>query len=445
MGLGEHIQGLYRAWRHDRHSPDVPVLGGTPVLGQLAAFRSDAYAVLRRAAELGDIVRFNVLHQPVYFVGRPEALPPLFDSQDVWLRGEGLQPLLGRNVLTTNGEEWRRGRSLAQPTFHPRMVARLTDAFASAAREEVPTWDRFGDQPFDAAAEAVRLFARAASPTFGLRFEDDELADYPDALLRLQSWGFMALAGGSPRSAQVKADFALLDRILARALAAPPQTRGPPTYLERIRQDHSIPRDRLADHLRLVLIASTDNPPNTVAFALWQLARNPAWEEALRAELDAVLAGEAPDAASLEHLPLLGRVVDETLRICPSVYMLARTAQVDTDLGGHPVGAGTLALAGTWLAHRHPSAWTEPDRFDPDRFLPERSAGRHRFAYLPFGSGPRRCIGSLLARQQMCVALALILQRFTVSAALDGDLPLRGLFALRSTAGVPCRLEPRRS
>lgn len=264
----------------------------------------------------------------------------------------------------------------------------------------------------------------------------------PDALLRLQMWAFARLAGGNPETRAVRADMALLDGIIERSLDTPAPAGAPPSYLERLRQDRDVPRERLRDHLMLVLIASSDNPPNGLAFVLWALAGAPDWQEAARAEVDGVLGGAHPTPADLDRLPLLERIVDEGLRLFPPVWMLARNAVRDTELGGHPVPAGALALPAPWFVHRHPNHWQDPERFDPDRFLPARAAGRHRLAYLPFGAGPRRCIGTRLALQQMRLTLAMLLQRFTFARGGEA-LRLRGNFALRAIGGVPMRLQAR--
>ena len=433
---------MVRNWQSGTNSR-VPLLPGTPLLGSLPTFRKNAFAVLKEADALGDVVRINLFHTPIYFVKHPDALPPLFDTQDLWLRGEGLQPMLGRNVLTTNGTEWQSSRELAQPSFHPSMTDLASEDFVQRAMSYLEEWRKFtkSDEPTDLACEVVRLFAKCATPAFGLDLLPEHVEAFPDVVLRLQRWAFANLAGGKGRSRQVRKDMAMLDEIIANSLALPAPDDKPPSYLERIRQDHSIDRDRLRDHMMLVLIASADNPPNAWAYVIWTLADNLRWEEAVRAEIQEVLGDEPPTVEALEKLPLLARVVDEVLRLYPPVWMLARNSQRDAVLMEHSIPAGTLALAGTYFIHRHPEFWEQPEVFDPDRFLPERVATRHRLAYLPFGAGPRRCIGSRLALQQIRLLLVLFLQRFRATRASSDPLPLQGLFALRSLSGIPCRLE----
>lgn len=442
MNFAEHFVKLYRTWRQNDQPNHAPILPGTPVLGHLMTFRHDAFAVLRKADVLGDVVRFNLLHTPAYFVKHPDALGPMLDNQEIWLRGEGLQTMLGRNVLTTNGAEWKSNRELAQPSFHPKMTDSAAQDFVKKAASCIDEWHRYirDNEIIDLAHESVRLFAQCATPAFGLHLLPTEVDAFPKAVLRLQRWAFAALVGGKALSRQESKDIEMLNTIVSRSLAKPAPANQPPSYLERIRQDLSIDRDRLRDHMMLLLIASSDNPPNAFAFAIQALADNPAWEEAVRTEIREVLGNELPTIDSLVQLPLLSRVVDEVLRLYPPVWMLARYSQCETTLLEHTIPANTFALIGTYFLHRHPSFWHEPERFNPDRFLPESMEKQHRLAYLPFGAGPRRCIGSRLALQEICLLLVLFLQKFRAQPKISGQLPLYGIFALRSTQGVPCQL-----
>lgn len=426
----------------DRSVPVMPAIGRLGSASTLAAFRANALAALRGADALGDLVRVDLLYKSTIFVKHPDAVAPMFDTQDVWLRGEGLAPLLGRNVLTTNGAEWEANRRRAQPSFHPRMIERMADGFVAEAAPLVDAWARFaGGAPMDLGAESARLFAQVATRDFGLELRPDEARRFPEIIVRLQRWGFAALAGGNVRTPQVAEDTAFLDAIIARALAAPAPPDRPPSFLERIRQDHEVDRAALAGHLRLMLIAPADNPPNGFAFAVWALARHREVEEAVRREIRATVGDEAPTFEAVERMPLLDRALREALRVYPVVWLIARNARVDTELLGHRIPAGTVAWIPPYYLHRHPAAWEQPDAFRPDRFLPEAIERRHRHAYLPFGAGPRTCIGARLAMLQMRQMMVLFLQRFRAHLAHEGPLPLVGNFAMRSAIGLPVRLE----
>jgi cytochrome P450 len=442
--LSEHVDGFRRALgvrrALDRTLPRHPPPG--PI--NLWRFRQNALALMRAAAPAGDVVRVDLLYRPTLLLQHPDDVAAVFEQPELWLRGEGLVPLLGHNTLTTNGDAWLFNRAAIQPSFHGRMVTRSADRFARVAADAIEAWAPLAraPEPVDLAALAVRLFARHATAAFGFDVTDDEAERLPEVLLRLQRWAFRVVAGGAPRTPQAKADFAVLDGIVARALAATPAAGEPPTLAERLRQDHDVPRETLRDHLLLALIAPSDNPPNGFAFAVWLLARNPEHQDAVRAEVARVLGDEPPTAEALDALPLLERTLQEAMRLLPPVWFLARTAQADTTLRGFRVPAGTMAFPSAWFVHRHPSAWERPEVFAPDRFLPAAVAARSRHAYLPFGSGPRMCIGARFATLEMRALLAAFLRRFRALSAGPEPLPLEGTFALRSTVGVPVRLAP---
>lgn len=442
MKLTEHLDGLRASLAQGRSiDARLPRLPRSPVVN-LWTFRDNALDLMRAAAAVGDVVRVDILYKPTVFVQHPEAVREIFERPEVWRRGEGLVPLIGRNVLTTNGDAWRFNRQMIQPSFHPQMTDRASLGFAREAAGALDAWGPLAraNAPIDVARHAVRLFARWATRAMGFTLTDAEADRFPDALLRLQRWGFRVVAGGAAPSAQAVEDMALLDGIIARALTTPAPPNEPPSYLERLRQDHEVDRAGLRDHLMLALIASADNPPNVFAFTAWLLARNPTHQDAARAEVAAVLGRETPTPEALERLPLLERIVQESMRILPAVWFLARIAEADTELRGYRVPAGTMAFPSPYFVHRHPSIWDAPEVFRPDRFLPAEVERRPRHAYLPFGAGPRMCVGARLATQEIRTLLALFLQRFRALPAGDGPLPLEGFFALRARNGVPLRL-----
>lgn len=438
MDLREHIHALRSSLRQ-RGSFDasIPAVSGQPLLGSLVGFRERTFETLR-AAEQGDLVRLDLLYRRTCLTGHPDGVAALLDSPDDWEKSTGLAALLGKNVLTTIGDEWAANRQLAQPSFHQKMAARAAASFARDAEVELDGWGRLADGgAVDLALESTRLFALLAPRSFGLSLRPDEAHRFPEVVQRLQRWAFRAVAGGQPRTRQVEQDLAFLDGIIDRGLATPAPPGEPPSFLERIRQDHQVDREALRGHLRLMLIASADNPPNTFAYTVWLLGHHPAWEAALRAEVEA--AGRDVPLADLDALPLLDRIINESMRFYPPVWFLLRIARRDTALLGHRVPQGTMAFASIWRAHRHPAFWERPDVFDPDHFLPEAVERRHRYAFVPFGVGQRRCIGSRIALLEVKALLVAFLRRFR-AIPVSRDLTLEGNFVLRSRDGVLARL-----
>jgi cytochrome P450 len=146
------------------------------------------------------------------------------------------------------------------------------------------------------------------------------------------------------------------------------------------------------------------------------------------------------DAASLARTT---RVVKEALRLYPPVYGIGRRTGAAGTVGGHLLPAGSVVVVSPWVTHRHPRHWSDPDRFDPDRFAPEREAGRHRYAYLPFGAGPRACLGSHLAMLEAVIATAVAVRDYRLETP-RGPVALTTGITLRPAASVPCTLTRRR-
>ena len=184
-----------------------------------------------------------------------------------------------------------------------------------------------------------------------------------------------------------------------------------------------------------LLIVGAENPSNTVAWALALLARHPQWLAAAREEVRQ--AGTIGDGSDLGRLPLLQRIVHETLRLFPGGWALDRKAQRAHTLGGFAVRRGAVVLVSPFLMHRNPRYWKDPEQFDPDRFLPERRESVPRFAFFPFGGGPHQCLGPRYAYQIIPLMLARFLQRFDYEPTFR-ELPRpRPLFTLRPDGGVP--------
>jgi cytochrome P450 len=165
----------------------------------------------------------------------------------------------------------------------------------------------------------------------------------------------------------------------------------------------------------------------------------------LFAEVDATLSSGAPTVEQLQAMPLLEGVVKETLRLYPPAWLLARSVEGDDEVGGYRLRRGEHVFISPYLTHRHPEHWPEPDRFIPDRFSAGvRVPGGHRLAYLPFGSGPRICIGNAFAMLELKLVLAMIVQRFDFTSDEMGPPGLAPLIALRPRRAIRLRLQERR-
>ena len=194
--------------------------------------------------------------------------------------------------------------------------------------------------------------------------------------------------------------------LLARLLDARDPESGAAMSLRQVR-----------DEVVTIFFAGHETIAQTLTWAWYLLGQHPTVEEQLHAELDAVLCGRAPTAADLPRLRYTRMVLDETLRLYPAVWAIPRGAVADDVIGGYAIPAGSMVFPFTYAAHRHPQVWPEPERFDPGRFAPEVTAARPACSYLPFGAGPRACIGQTFALQEALIVLALVAQRYRLRLA----------------------------
>jgi cytochrome P450 len=202
-------------------------------------------------------------------------------------------------------------------------------------------------------------------------------------------------------------------------------------------------RQQLRDEVLTFLAAGHETTANALAFTLECLARYPAWQEALHEELTGQLGDRPVEFDDLQRLDLLRRVIDESMRLYPPAWSVERSAEEPDEIDGYAIARDDLAIVSMWAIHRHPDHWPDPQRFDPDRFTAQASAGRHRAAYLPFGLGPRMCIGKHFALFELQVILATLLRRVRVSPVSPAPPEVEALVTLRPRGGLPLTLSMR--
>jgi cytochrome P450 len=199
--------------------------------------------------------------------------------------------------------------------------------------------------------------------------------------------------------------------------------------------------EELHDELMTLFFAAYEDPANALCWALSLLTHHPEAENRLCAEIESVLHGCPPTYEDLSALVYTGAVVDETLRLYPPTWSILRDTISDDLVGDYAIQSGSSVLVNIYLTHRLPEYWDEPYSFNPDRFLPENSAGRPRYAYLPFGGGPRQCIGAALAVMQLKLTLAMLIQTYCYEWASAYPPPPNATHSLRPPRDVAVRLQ----
>lgn len=366
-----------------------------------------------------------------------------------------LEPAIGDSLFIAEGAQWRWQRLAAAPAFAARHVEALSPVMTAAAEASAGRIAAAA-QPFDAHAEMIAAtFDVISDVTFSGQagFEREAVHHAIDRyiastarvslldVLGAPTWvprpGRM-VSGGALRRTKRLADAAISER----ARRGP---RVPPDLLDLLRAGvdpetgRSMNPAELRDNLLTFIVAGHETTALTLSWALYLCAFDPAVQA--RAAAEAQAAGPRITAADLPRLTYVQQIVQETLRLYPPAAFLSRTARRPDTLGGREIRAGDTVMLPIYALHRHHLLWDDPDAFDPDRFAP--GIERDRFAFLPFGGGPRICIGANFALQEAAIILATLLARFDF-ALVPGRTPRpRMILTLRPDGGVWLRAIPR--
>jgi cytochrome P450 len=347
------------------------------------------------------------------------------------------------------------------PSFDPRSVMAYVDMMAATSTEFADRWAEAPDgAEKDVSAEMTALTLQIISRTM---FSGDAgemtgitgaaLSDGADAAFNFGLLDVLPIIGPMRLAAKAKLMekiFAPLDGVIQRLIEARRADPGKTDLLGRlvaaldVETGKGLSAKEVRDEVLTIFIAGHETTASAMTFVWYVLSQFPQWEAKLHAELGAVLGGRTPTESDLPKLVLTRRIIEEAMRLYPPAPGLsARVALQADELAGQPIAAGSTILVSSWVLHRHRKLWDDPERFDPDRFSPERSEGRPRFAYLPFGGGPRVCIGQVLAMTEATLILATLAQRFRLRVRPGHAVEIQHRVTIRPCGGLPMRLEKR--
>ncbi|MFJ4187024.1 cytochrome P450 [Kitasatospora sp. NPDC089509] len=441
----------------------IPGPAGNPLVGSLFELtRRPLRTYLAARRDHGDVVRFVVgppgLRMEFYGVFSPEGAHQVLGSEAANFRKENnfydeLRSSVGNGLLTSQDTDYQRQRRLIQPLFTRRRVDGYADALAQEAQALAERWRAVPGGVVDASEEMSRFALRAvARILFGA--DVDEAVEvinrsFPVLGEYIMERGFAPVrlprtwpTPGNRRGAEAqRALYGICDRIIAeRAVRGGGDEDADDllTLLGRARGDdgEQLDADELRDQVLVFLLAGHETTATSLAFALHLLAKHPEQRKLAQEEARTVLAGRAPTAADLERLPYLTRVLKEAMRLFPAAALIGRRAVEETVIDGHVIPAGAQLVVAPLVTQRHPGHWPDPERFDPDRFLPEEEKARHRYAWFPFGGGPRACIGQHFSMLESVLTLGVLLRDFDVEVvdrrvALAQGITLRAASAMR--------------
>ncbi|GAB3314603.1 cytochrome P450 [Haloplanus salinarum] len=437
---------------------------GEPVFGNSRQYARDPFSFLTACeSAYGDVVAADLGPMETYIATNPADIERILVGDHAKYRKPAFQDdalgrLLGDGLLLSEGDRWRKQRDLANPAFDMSRIADIADVMARHATEAVETWAAGDDLDLelemarltvriiadamlgvDLGEERVRTIQENLEP-LGARFEPDPIRFVtPDWLPTPENRAYEAAV---QRLEDVVAD--VIDE--RRGTEGSADDEDPPmdllSILLRAQNRNEQTDEQLRDEVVTMLLAGHDTTALTLTYAFYLLSEHPDAEQRVHAELDDVLDGP-PTFADARELTYLDRVLQETMRLYPPVYVMFREPVVDVKLGGYRIPEGAAIMLPQWAVHRSPRWWTEPERFDPDRWTRERRADRPRFAHFPFGGGPRHCIGKHFSLLEAKIILAVVGREYRLEYARDEPFDLRGSLTMHPEDGMPMRVRER--
>jgi enediyne biosynthesis protein E7 len=424
----------------------------------LRAMRNDPLRFLSEAtATYGDIVRYEAGDETIYLLNRPElARQVLKDNAANYTKDRTpdhimLRPLLGNGLLTSEGDDWDRQRHMCAPAFRRSQVEKFDSVMISAARGLLERW-----RPAIAAGTAVRVDHDLTALTLTVVIEAMFGAGiagigegFGRAVDAVNSFiGHYLPADGADHAA-ARAKYAraaaFLDQVV-RAIVTARRAGGGAGRMDLLAGLLASPADvsdtELRDQVLTIAMAGHETTAKSLTWTLYLLDRHPEFAERAMREVDVALDGRLPTAADLPRLPLCRQAIEEALRLYPPVWQITRRAVGPDTVDGFDVTPGALVGISPYLLHRHRAYWAEPDSFRPERFA-AATAERPSHLYMPFGGGPRICIGQHFAIVEATLVLATLLREVRLEVVPGFTVEPEALVTLRPRNGLLAIPRPR--
>lgn len=424
---------------------------------------TDPLRFLEDMAAYGGIVMLR--RDKTYLISEPDAIGRIFqDNHFNYSKGEryieALEPLFGHGLLTSEGDLWRRQRRLIQPVFHranheayARVIAEETqariEAWHTAARNRTPIDLREEMTELTLAILMRTVFGQSSGPEIDAIGQAFLVAHHEMNLIavflpvRLPSW---VPTPGRRRFARALATIdAYIDRMVDARMAAGNEGTD---FLSRLLAARdadtgaAMSRRQVRDEVITMLAAGHDTVTEALTWTLYLTAQHDDVEARAASEARAALGTRLPEASDLAAMPWVTQVVEESMRLYPPIWGMMRAATDEDVLGGYRIPAGARVVASPWVVHRSPALWPDPLRFAPERF----DAGqppRHRFAYFPFGAGPRQCVGAQFAMLEVPMIAAMLWRAFSIRLEPNKDIRPLPRVSLRADRPVMARVHAR--
>jgi cytochrome P450 len=432
---------------------------GWPVLGALPTFQRDGLGFVRRVAAYGDITRVCITGLPFYLLTHPEDVKQVLANRADFRKGD-IGPerrlLLGRGLATNEADDWLRQRHVVAPGFNRQHIDAYGQTMADICRRRIADWPT--GQTVDLHALLMNVALESVAKVL---FNADVTADAAQ-VGRSMEWvmDFFGTQANflyhllppwwqTPTRRRFRREVAELDRIVGQFIAERRAGGADPGDLlsmlmsVRYEDGSAMPDPQIRDEVMTFFLAGHETTALALSWTFALLASHPDVEATLIGEIEAVLGGRPPTVDDVPGLLYTEKVLKEALRLYPPAWILARQAVRDVQIGGYRIPRKAFVSVSQWVTHRDPRWYAQAERFWPERWTDDFTKNLHRFAYFPFGAGPRSCIGRPLAMMEATLFLATIVQRFRFRLA-PGFVPTpEASLSLRPRHGIRGVLTPR--
>ncbi len=444
----------------------VPGPKGLPLLGNLLDLRKDSLGFIKKVQkEFGDIAHFKAGKYRIYLVSHPDYAQRVFQDHyknygkqtKAWRK---FRDFLGNGLLSNEGEFWKRQRRISQPAFHRDKIASFAAQMVQDTEELLKKWETAyqKNEPIDISSEMMHVTLQIMGETLlsaNLSGDAEKVREAMTTTLRitnerLRSFIEVPLSIPTPKNRRFLKARQTLDDIVYKIIEDRQNKKN--QYQDLLSMlmntvdeetDERMNKKQLRDEVMTIFLAGHETTANALSWTFYLLSQKPEAEERLSSEIHSVLNGRAPTLADIPQLAYTERVVKESMRLCPPVPIIGRSVTEDDEMGGYFIPKNSVVLTTPYLTHRHPDFWENPEKFDPDRFLSERFSKLPKYAYFPFGGGPRLCIGNNFAMMEAVLILATIAQRYQLKLIPDQKIEVEVAITLRPKYGIKMQLEKR--
>src|SRR5579864_5584679 len=431
------------------------------LIGNIPLADRDPLSVfLQWAREFGDIFYYRAAWLHVYFLNHPDLIESVLIRNHQSLQKDRVlrnsRWFFGQGLLTSEGDFWLRQRRLSQPAFHRERVAAYARIMTGYTQQMLAEWK--SGEVRDVHHEMMNLtLCIVVRALFNVEAEQTGIISAALNALMRNATGIRMLLPPlaryvpTPSMIEFRRAVQHLDqtvyRIIERRRADNRDSGDLLSMLIQVQDEDGtrMSNQQLRDEVLTFLLAGHETTALALSWTWHLLAQHPEVEQKLHSELDRVLCGRAPAFSDLAALPYIDSVIKESMRLYPPAWSLARTVVSDIEVRGFRIPAGSNIVMSQWIMHHDPRYFPEPEKFVPERWLEERSRKLPRFAYFPFGGGPRQCIGAAFATMEANLLLATIAQRFRLTVVPGHPIVPVPSFTLRPKFGLRMTPEPVRS